>query len=198
MFLIQYIFAVIGMNLFAQIKVKAPMHRWLNFQTVPNSLLTLLRVATGESWNDLMYALGEGYSIKNQCIDNPSYDDYVQALKNPVGCGSWWLSNAYFYFYILLVSLIFLNIFIAIILQGYFQTQEMEQQELNSAILENFRDAWSKFDPDASKFIDINYFSDLMFALGQPLGWDKSYRNKKKKQALFFKLISMNMQTYSH
>ena len=126
MFLIQYIFAVIGMNLFAKIKVKAPMHRWLNFQTVPNSLLTLLRVSTGENWNDLMYALGEGHSISNQCIDNPSFEDYRLAGNKPMACGYSWLSNFYFYFYILLVSMIFLNIFIAIILQGYFQTQEME------------------------------------------------------------------------
>ena len=65
MFLIMYIFAVIGMNLFAKIKVQGPMHRWLNFQTLPNSLLTLLRVATGENWNDLMYALGSQFSIDN-------------------------------------------------------------------------------------------------------------------------------------
>ena len=47
--------------------------------------------------------------------------------------------------------------------------------------------------------MDIGHFSELMFALGKPLGWDdKSYRNKKTKQALFFKLMSMNMQTYSN
>ena len=65
MFLILYIFAVIGMNLFAKIKLTGPMHRWLNFQTVPNSVLTLLRAATGENWNDLMYAVGAGYSVEN-------------------------------------------------------------------------------------------------------------------------------------
>lgn len=57
----------------------------------------------------------------------------------------------------------------------------MEKQELNSEILEQFRDAWSKFDPDATGFIDINYFADLMFALGKPLGWDEAYRDKKTK-----------------
>ena len=58
MFLILYIFAVIGMNLFAKVKFNGPMQRWLNFQSLQNSLLTLLRCATGENWNDLMYALG--------------------------------------------------------------------------------------------------------------------------------------------
>lgn len=77
-------------------------------------------MATGENWNDLMYALGSENTIKNQCIENPTYDDYVAAGFKPVGCGLQMVSHAYFYFYILLVSFIFLNIFIAIILQGYF------------------------------------------------------------------------------
>lgn len=34
MFLILYIFAVIGMNLFAKVKLSGTMHRWLNFQTL--------------------------------------------------------------------------------------------------------------------------------------------------------------------
>ena len=72
----------------------------------------------------------------------------------------------------------------------------MEKQEVNSVILEEFRDAWSKFDPDAGGLIGIDKFSELMFNIGKPLGWDESYRNKKKKQALFYKLISMNMHTY--
>ena len=58
MFLMLYIFAVIGMNLFAKVKLNGPMDQWLNFQNLQNSLLTLLVVATGEHLNDLMYALG--------------------------------------------------------------------------------------------------------------------------------------------
>ena len=73
LFLILYIFAVIGMNLFAKVKLSGLMHRLLNFQTLPNSLLTLLRSATGENWNDLMYALGQEYNLDYQCIENPSY-----------------------------------------------------------------------------------------------------------------------------
>ena len=37
-----------------------------------------------------------------------------------------------------------------------------------------------------------------MFNLGKPLGWDESYRNKKYKQALFCRLISMNIHTYTN
>lgn len=63
MFLIVYIYSVIGMNLFAEIAVKPPMHKFLNFQDVPNAILTLLRMATGENWNDLMNAIGMPMTI---------------------------------------------------------------------------------------------------------------------------------------
>ena len=90
-----------------------------------------------------MYALGADYTIENQCIENPTYEDYVAAGYSPVGCGTWFIANFYFYLYILLVSLIFLNIFIAIILKGYFDVMETEKSTLNSRVLDHFRDCWS-------------------------------------------------------
>jgi hypothetical protein len=79
LFLIIYIYAVIGINLFGDIKMKPPMHERLNFQSVWSSFFTLIRVATGEAWNDLMDALSKGKTIDNDCIEGPSYDDYVNA-----------------------------------------------------------------------------------------------------------------------
>ena len=63
MFLFIFIYAVIGTNLFAEVKMKSPMHERLNFRTFPNAVVTLIRAATGEGWNDLMDALGQGYDL---------------------------------------------------------------------------------------------------------------------------------------
>ena len=57
MFLIIYIYAVLGINLFAEIKFKEPMHSSLNFMNIFNALTTLFAAATGEGWNNLMEAL---------------------------------------------------------------------------------------------------------------------------------------------
>ena len=65
MFLFIFIYAVIGTNLFAEVKMKSPMHERLNFRTFPNAVVTLIRAATGEGWNDLMDALGQGYDLQN-------------------------------------------------------------------------------------------------------------------------------------
>jgi len=132
MILIVYIYAVIGMNLFAEVTMRPPMHIFLNFQTVPNAFLTLIRMATGENWNDLMDIIGQPYTISNQCVNNPTYADYVAAGNKTVGCGDYTTTYIYFSTYILLVSMIFLNLFIAIILNGYFQTADREKQVLNS------------------------------------------------------------------
>lgn len=63
MFLFIFIYAVIGTNMFAEVKLKSPMHERLNFMSFPNAFITLIRAATGEGWNDLMDALGQGYDL---------------------------------------------------------------------------------------------------------------------------------------
>lgn len=91
-----------------------------------------------------------------------------------------------------------MNLFIAIILQGYYQTQELEKQVCNSEIMSKYRNAWAQFDPDATGYIEATKFADLMLKFGPPLGWDESFRDKPVKQVLFFKLIRQNMKTYDN
>ena len=68
-----------------------------------------------------------------------------------------------------------MNLFIAIILQGYYQTTEMEKQVVNSEIMRTYKDAWAKFDPEGTGFIEATNFVDMMLEFGPPLGWDKSF-----------------------
>jgi len=46
-----------------------------------------MRVMTGEAWNDLLNAISLPYSLQYQCIDNPTYEDYVNNGNEPIGCG---------------------------------------------------------------------------------------------------------------
>jgi hypothetical protein len=48
-------------------------------------------------------------------------------------------------------------------------------------VLEQFKDCWAEFDPDATGYINIADFASLMFKLGPPLGWDKSYEDNRLK-----------------
>ena len=198
MLLIIYIYSVIGISLFAEIKPNGPMHKFLGFQGFYKSFITLIRIATGENWNQLMQSLSMTNSANFRCIDGPTYEDFKNADFVPQGCGSAAVAQLYFISYIFIVGLIFLNLFIAIILQGYYQTTEMEKQVVNSEIMNRYRDAWAEFDPEAKGYLEATKFADLMLAFGQPLGWDESFKNKPTKQALFIRLISQNMKTYHY
>lgn len=70
----------------------------------------------------------------------------------------------------LIVQLIFLNLFIAVILQGFEQSDNLESGMLTGADLENFREAWAKFDPKASEIIKITQLWDLLSILEPPIG----------------------------
>jgi len=56
--LIIFVYAVLGVFLFGNIKVNYPMTHRLNFQNCFNAFVTLIRMCTGENWNELMNALG--------------------------------------------------------------------------------------------------------------------------------------------
>ena len=146
MLLIIYVYAVIGMNIFGTIKLKPPMHSRLNFQNIQNSFTSLLRITTGENWNDLMNALGMGHSWYNECKDDPTYEDYVKNGREPIGCGSYAFAYAFFASYLIVLTLIFLNLFIAVILNGYFETLAQERQYLKPEVLTIFKETWSRYD----------------------------------------------------
>ena len=57
MLLIIYVYSVIGISLFAEIKHNGPMGKFLGFTGFFKSFVTLIRIATGENWNLLMIAL---------------------------------------------------------------------------------------------------------------------------------------------
>ena len=70
---------------------------------------------TGEGWYEIMNDLGRVRDVDYPCIDNPTYKDYKDNNYVTVGCGSphsiW-----FFVVYQMLVSLILVNLFIAVTL----------------------------------------------------------------------------------
>lgn len=117
-----FMYAVLGMILFGTVKRNLVMDDYINFEGFISSFLTLFIVATGDTWNEIMISFAIENHPSTECLDNPSYEDYVASGYNAMGCGSANLAYAYFVSYMFVVNLIFLKIFIAIILQGYNDT----------------------------------------------------------------------------
>lgn len=126
------------------------------------------------------------------CIQNPDFDDFVKAGNEPIGCGVPWA--AYFFLsYILVIMLIFLNLFVAVILQGFEETDQKNSRKFNAETTDQFRDAWARFDPKGTSFIKKQDFSKFMLTLGEPLGWDVSFINNSIKQKRFIKKMNIEI-----
>ena len=81
--------------------------------------MTIIRCTTGEVWNFLMMDIIRQRNILFQCDDSDfDYQAYILNGKVVTGCGTE-VGLFYFVSFVLIVPLIFLNLFIAIILEGY-------------------------------------------------------------------------------
>ncbi len=112
-----------------------------------------------------------------------------------IGCGSQFLAFTYFISYMFIVNLIFLKIFIAIILDGYNATQIQDRRLFNTDMNDRFREVWAEFDPEGTTFISLYQLRDFLFALGEPLGFDDSYKGRKFMQDTF--IASLELPTYN-
>ena len=56
--LLVYIYAVLGMNLFATVMLSAPYNTNLNFQGIGSALTLLLELSTGDSYYEFMLSAG--------------------------------------------------------------------------------------------------------------------------------------------
>jgi len=80
------------------------------------------------------------------------------------------------------VTLIFLNLFIAIILDGFQETQKKEQRVINGDTLNSFKSVWAEFDPEGTGFIRMKDLKEFLSALGPPLGFDVIVKDDKNLQ----------------
>jgi hypothetical protein len=117
--------------------------------------------------------MGAGYSFNNKCVPDASYADYAAAGYTAVGCGDMPTAIIYMDSFILLVRLIFLNLFIAIILDSFGDVTDQEARLLNSDMVERILESWANFDSNATGFIKVTDFEAFMRELRRPIGWDE-------------------------
>ena len=147
--LLLYLYSILGVFLFAPVKLQEFLNVHANFEGFGIAFLTLIRMATGEAWNEIMKDAKRQKNVLFDCISDPTYDDYVANNFNTVGCGS---SVAFLYFttFLLMVTFIFLNLFIAIILGGFSDTNKSENLRISESDFSEFTDFWQDFDEDVS------------------------------------------------
>lgn len=156
--LVFFIYAVVGMNLFADIKRGEFLNDDANFGSFFTTMVTLFRMSTGESYNGLMH----------DCMIEEPYCD------PDTNCGFPGFAPIYFISFYVLSAFILLNLLIAIILDNFMDTVALDEGRqgfvLKDTDMAAFQAVWSRFDPTASKFIPAGKMVNVLLELEYPLG----------------------------
>jgi Ion transport protein len=191
-FLFMFIFAIVGMSLFGNVRYTGEINRHSNFASFPSALLTLMRMATGESWNGIMHACfltteclkvvspfvnNDGQKVEATVTSGTWYDEYAEQLKGaPAGavddqCGPWeGITIFYFIVFVVLCAFLLLNLVIAVILDNFQNSTNNEELEVSQSSMLNFARVWSQLDKKSTMFIPTARLPKLIETLDHPLG----------------------------
>merc|ERR1711871_196124 len=173
--LLFFIYACLGMNLYAFVKQTDALNAHANFEGFWPSMYILFRMSTGESYNGLMrdaMVSGDDCSpvvpkaLCNNTVDRPS------------NCGSAAGAPLYFLSFFILSSLLMLNLLVAIILDNFGDTQTFQNCAVQHDDLSTFSKLWSEFDPRATGFMVSHDLDRFIRTLPLPLGIDPSESNR--------------------
>jgi hypothetical protein len=180
--LLFFIYAVIGMQVFGRVRQEddSQINRNNNFSTFFHSLLLLFRCATGEAWQEVMLACDTGAGC--QCGEsNPN-------CNGPgANCGTS-IARVYFFSFYMLCAFLIINLFVAVIMDN-FDYLTRDWSILGPHHLDEFKQMWSEYDPEAKGRIKHLNVVKLLRRIQPPLGFGKLCPQRKACR----KLVSMNM-----
>ena len=196
--LLYFIYAVLGMQLFSTVQYGEYLNEHANFRSFPSALYTVVRASTGELWNGVMHDLASSHS---SCEKNPQYDAALCGYNDRPGCsplnGCGSKAAAYFYFvtFEILITFVFLNLFVCIIIDGWFSQEENDDDATDIAVDEDATDrldtgvesarrefaltrneylqickGWLDVDMELDHYITEDELFRFLCALPQPLG----------------------------
>lgn len=171
LFVMMFIFSIIGMFSFAHVKREAVIDDMFNFETFWNSLICMFMVGPSSGWGGLLLPI---MNIPPDCdphAENPG----TMAVGD---CGSPVLGVAFFSSFIVLSFLLVIHLYIAVIL-GTFNSEDTEV--LSDEDLHKFYKTWRKFDPDATQFIPYRSV--------QTLADNQGYNNELQKDECMFSFL---------
>jgi hypothetical protein len=168
MLLFYYIYAVVGMLLFARIPlgINPGINEHNHFQDLPNALMVLFRTMTGEAWQTILAAtyISDGEEL-GVCVNNPGEDEGI------VSCGSS-VNVFYFLSFVLVTTLLVINVLIAVIVDN-FEYLYVDKSELQVHHLQDFVAEWCKLDPAGTGKIHHTWLIPLLKGIEPPLGLGK-------------------------
>ncbi|CAF3598036.1 unnamed protein product [Adineta steineri] len=161
LFLVMFIYAIFGMSFFAYVRKSAGVTDLFNFETFPNSMIVLFQMCTTAGWSGVLQALTNDKP--------PDCDPYIKSPSSRGDCGLTAIAIPFLVSYLIISSLVVVNMYIAVILENFSQAQEDVQQGLTDDDYDMYYEKWQYLDPSGSQFIRYDQLSDFVDGLEAPL-----------------------------
>uniref|UniRef100_A0A803XR29 Sodium channel protein n=1 Tax=Meleagris gallopavo TaxID=9103 RepID=A0A803XR29_MELGA len=159
LFLVMFIYAIVGMTNFACLAWEGGINNLFNFQTFDSSMLCLFQITTSAGWDGLLSPV-----LKESKTCAPNIAD-----KNSTTCKNKVVGITFFVSYVIISFLIVVNMYIAVILENFSVATEESADPLSEDDFDMFYETWGNFDPQATQFIEYSALSDFADALAEPL-----------------------------
>ncbi|CAF0840530.1 unnamed protein product [Rotaria sordida] len=161
LFLIMFIYSIFGMSFFAYVRKTAGITDLFNFETFPNSMIVLFQMCTTAGWSSVFQALTNDRP--------PDCDPTISTPSHKGDCGDTVIATPFLVSYVIITSLVVVNMYIAVILENFSRAQEDVQQGLTDDDYDMYYEKWQRFDPSGSQFIRYDQLSDFVDSLEPPL-----------------------------
>lgn len=181
MALILFIYALLGMQLFFNLKLQEAISADYNFMNFPRAYLTTFRIVTGEHWASMMTE-----AMVTPVNAGPGACSYVEE-----NCGST-MAIPFFISANMVVSLVFLNIIIAVILDNFAANESEENRRVTNKDMDEFNEVWQFFDQAASNNINADEMMSFVTKLSPPLGVGQETSQDHARQYV----LRLNVETY--
>jgi hypothetical protein len=177
-FLVFFMYAALGMNLFSTVKRGEGITRLANFERIDTALITLLRVATFDDWQPVMW---------DCAVAAPDCDPNIGE------CGYPGLAQIYFLSFICLGQWIGLNFFTAVLLEAFARSDREDRMAVQQVHIKEFRDTWKYFSP--TDMLPMPVLPIFLRRLGAPLG-PKADESPQALVAKLETLMSVNNEVF--
>jgi len=168
MFLLLFIYAALGINVFSGVMYQDYIDEKNNFSTISNAIIILFRCSTGEDWNKVMHELSVT-SESADCIDDQDYTTFIKNNKQLRGCGSGF-SQIYFLTFTIIIAWLIMNLSVAAVIEGLENAKTDNSGIIEGDDVQNLLDFWMQYDPKATGWIKVLDFVCLVIELPAPFG----------------------------
>jgi hypothetical protein len=117
--------------------------------------MTLFRCITGESYNGIMHdaMITERGSAPGRCYDSEG------------NCGKPLTAQIFFISFFLMEALVMINLIVAVVLDAFAEEEKADVMKLPPPQMEHFLECWSRYDKDATCFMETKNLKNLIMDL---------------------------------